>query len=171
MCELLCYKVMNLMQICDQAKTDLDLLMNDPRETHVNWTMKFLEVFKGVYKLEKHRYQDPKMHEALLPFAKFIHNREKAYLDEQNQKSLLADSIFEFNMPLSNLDTKEGPASTFDNVSNQQAKSQAGTFTLRQNHISITSERSQITQPQYKVRKFHHKKDVIKDITTSGVST
>ena len=74
MCELLAYKVMELIRVVDHAEIDPD---ESPVSTHkhIRWAAKFFENFRGVYKMEKHKYQDPKYVEALKPLAQYIHER------------------------------------------------------------------------------------------------
>ena len=72
---MMCFKIVNLLKLCDQRNIDLDDLPSEPKNTNFNWTVKFLEMFKSIYKQEKSRYLEPKLHPALMPFVKFLHER------------------------------------------------------------------------------------------------
>ena len=54
-CELMSYKIINLMKICDYHRIDLEG-NQEPKDAHLIWTVKFLEIFKQIYKLEKYKY-------------------------------------------------------------------------------------------------------------------
>ena len=68
MCELLAYKVIELVKVVDHAGIDTD---ESPVCTHkhIHWAGKFLESFKSVYKMEKHKYQEPKFTNTIKPLA------------------------------------------------------------------------------------------------------
>ena len=73
-CELLSYKVMELISVLDHAGVNAD---DSPASTHqhLRWASRFFEQFKSVYKLEKARYQDPKLVNVVKPLASFLHKR------------------------------------------------------------------------------------------------
>jgi hypothetical protein len=73
-CELLSYKVMELVKVLDHAGIDID---ESPVSSHkhLSWTTKFFENFRHVYKLEKSKYQEPNFVSVLKPLGSFLHER------------------------------------------------------------------------------------------------
>ena len=68
MCELLAFKVMDLVRVCDHEQIDMDESSASTHK-HKKWAFKFFEALKSVYKLEKTRYQEPKVVDTLKPLA------------------------------------------------------------------------------------------------------
>ena len=80
--ELLSFKVMELVKVCDHALIDMD---ESPVSTHkhLRWISKFFDVFRVIYKMEKHRYQDPKFFDLFLPLVKFLRDRQKKVMTKR----------------------------------------------------------------------------------------
>ena len=74
MCELLSFKVMELVRVLDHAGIDFD---ESPVSSHkhLSWTTKFFEIFRHVYKLEKSKYQEPNFVNVIKPLGSFLHER------------------------------------------------------------------------------------------------
>ena len=93
--ELLAYKVMELIKVIDYSGIDQD---ECPISTHkhVHWASKFFETFRTVYRLEKHKYQEPKFVDRIKPLMTFLHKRQKNLKNEfeqsQTQKSSTKNS-------------------------------------------------------------------------------
>lgn len=77
LCELLCDKVVELVKVLDEAGIDPDECPSVPTQKHIKWTSKFFEAFRSIYKLEKGKYQEPKLVAFMKPLATFLHGRQK----------------------------------------------------------------------------------------------
>ena len=89
--ELLAYKVMELIKVIDYSGIDQD---ECPISTHkhVHWTSKFFETFRSIYKLEKHKYQEPKFVERIKPLMHFLHGRQKNIMNDFEQSQSRQDT-------------------------------------------------------------------------------
>jgi len=96
-CELLAYKVVELVKVCDAEGIDPD---QSPVSTHkhIRWVAKFFESLRSVHKLEKSRYADPKFASAIKPLAQYLHERQK-------NASLLKESDDQHSTIESKIDT------------------------------------------------------------------
>ena len=74
--ELLTFKIMEVIKVCDHANIEMDESEGSTHK-HLRWMSKFFEVFRVIYKMEKHRYQEPKFFEIFKPLAKFLRERQK----------------------------------------------------------------------------------------------
>ena len=65
---------MELVKICDNALIDMDE-SSVATHKHLRWLSKFFDVFRVIYKMEKHKYQDPKYFDLFKPLVKFLRDR------------------------------------------------------------------------------------------------
>ena len=73
---------MELVKICDHALIDMDESEVSTHK-HLRWVSKFFEVFRVIYKMEKHKYQEPKYFDLIKPLAKFLRDRQKQVIKKR----------------------------------------------------------------------------------------